>query len=348
MKAIVRDRYGSPDVLQFTDVAMPHAGDGDLLVRVRAASLNAADLDYLYGRPGVARLATGLRGPRNRGLGLDVAGHVMAIGRAVTGFQPGDEVYGDMTAFGYGAFAEYLAAPAKAFAHKPSGMSFDDAATLPQAAVIALQGLGGRRPVRRGDKVLVNGASGNVGPFAVQIAKSLGADVTGVCSTGKMDFVRSLGADRVLDYTRVDFTRTGARYDRILDVVGQHSMTACRRALTRNGAYVMAGGSATRILQAVVFGALLSMTGTRKLGVLWWKPFRKDDVEVLERLVRQGSVTPAIDRRYSLNEVPDALRYLDGKHARGKVVITVAGPPESTAPARVQSGVRVGSEPDQL
>lgn len=333
MKAILRSRYGSPDVLEFADVSMPQVRDGDLLVRVRAASLNAADLDYLYGRPGIARLATGLRGPRNRGLGLDVAGQVVAVGDNVRGFQPGDEVYGDMTAFGYGAFAEHLAAPAKAFAHKPTSMSFDDAATLPQAGVIALQGLRGNRPVRRGDKVLINGASGNVGPFAVQIAKSLGAEVTGVCSTAKMDFVRSLGADRVIDYTRDDFTRTGERYDRILDVVGHHSIVEYRRALTQNGVYIMAGGSATRIFQAVVFGTLLSMTGTRKLGVLWWKPFRKQDVDLLEGLIRSGSVTPAIDRRYSLNEVPDALRYLDGKHARGKVVITVSGPTELKAAA---------------
>lgn len=331
MKVITRDRYGPPDVLRFGDVGMPPVGDADLLVRVRAASLNAADLDYLYGRLGVARLATGIRGPRNRGLGLDVAGQVSAVGGNVTGFQPGDDVYGDMTAFGYGAFAEYLAAPAKAFAHKPAGMSFDDAATLPQAAVIALQGLRGKRPVRRGDNVLVNGASGNVGQFAVQIAKSLGAQVTGVCSTSKMDFVRSLGADRVIDYTRDDFTRNGERYDRILDVVGRHSIIDCRRALRPGGVYVMAGGSATRILQAVIFGSLLSMTGSRKLGVLWWKPFRRQDVAFLEELIGSGRVIPAIDRRYSLAEVPDALRYLDGKHARGKVVITVSGSPDGTA-----------------
>lgn len=334
MKAITRDRYGSPDVLQFRDVGMPQLGDGDLLVRVRTASLNAADLDYLYGRPGVARLATGIRGPRNRGLGLDVAGHVMAVGRNVAGFQAGDEVYGDMTAFGYGAFAEYIAAPAKAFAHKPADMSFDCAATLPQAAVIALQGLRGKRAVRAGDKVLVNGASGNVGPFAVQIAKSLGAEVTGVCSTAKIDFVRSIGAAHVIDYRREDFTRQSERYDRILDVVGRHSMASCRRALKPGGVYVMAGGSASRILEAVVVGTLLSMTGSRSLGVLWWKPFRKEDVAILEELTRSGQVTPAIDRHYALRDVPDALRYLDGKHASGKVVITVGGPPDTTAPAR--------------
>jgi NADPH:quinone reductase-like Zn-dependent oxidoreductase len=323
MKAIVRDRYGSPDVLELRDVDIPRVADGGLLVRIRAASLNAADLDYLYGRPGAARLATGIRGPRNRGLGLDVAGQVVAVGRNVTGFQPGDAVYGDMTAFGYGAFAEYIAAPAKAFGHKPPGMSFDHAATLPQAAVIALQGLRGKRPVQPGDKVLVNGASGNVGPFAVQIAKALGAEVTGVCSTAKMDFVRTIGADRVIDYTQDDFTRGIERYDRILDVVGRHAITDCRRALKPGGTYVMAGGSASRILQAVVFGTLLSMTGSRKLSVLWWKPFRKEDVAFLEELTASGKVTPAIDRRYALKDVPDALRYLDAKHASGKVVITV-------------------------
>ncbi len=224
-------------------------------------------------------------------------------------------------------------------------MSFDDAATLPQAAVIALQGLRGKRPVRRGDKVLINGASGNVGPFAVQIAKSLGAEVTGVCSTSKMDFVRSLGADRIIDYTQDDFTWNGERYDRILDVVGRHSMIDCRRALGPGGVYVMAGGSATRILQAVIFGSLLSMTGSRKLGVLWWKPFRRDDVAYLEELIGSGRVIPAIDRRYSLAEVPDAMRYLDEKHARGKVVITVGGSADGTTLAPAYAPPRSAPSP---
>ncbi len=323
MKAIVRSSYGSPDVLKLREIAKPVVKDDEVLVRVRASSLNAADLDYLYGRPRIARLATGMRRPRNRVLGLDVAGRVEAVGRKVTAFRPGDEVYGDMTAFGYGAFAEYLAAPARAFARKPREMTFEDAATLPQAAVIALQGLRSRRPVRTGDRVLVNGASGNVGPFAVQIAKSLGAHVTGVCSASKMDFVRSLGADHVIDYAREDFTRGSERYDRILDVVGRHSIIDCRRALTPNGVYVMAGGSVSHMLQAVFLGTLMPMIGRRRVGVLWWKPFKKEDVAYLEGLAASGDLIPAIDRRFTLDQVADALRYLDGRHARGKVVITM-------------------------
>jgi NADPH:quinone reductase-like Zn-dependent oxidoreductase len=323
MKAIVRDRYGSPDVVEMRDVPTPAVGEDDVLVRVRAASLNAADLDYLYGRPRIARLATGVRRPRNLVLGLDVAGQVEAVGSKVTAFRRGDDVYGDMTAFGYGAFAEYLAAPARAFARKPPGMTFEDAATLPQAAVLALQGLRGKLPVRAGDRVLINGASGNVGPFAVQIAKALGAHVTGVCSASKMDFVRSLGADHVLDYAREDFTRGRERYDRILDVVGRHPIVDCRRALTPRGVYVMAGGSVAHMLQAVFLGTLMRFIGRRRVGVLWWKPFKKEDVAYLEALTASGKVRPAIDRRFGLNDAADALRYLDGGHARGKVVITM-------------------------
>ena len=225
MKAIVRSVYGSPDVLELADVDMPVVGDDGVLVRVRAASLNAADLDYLYGKPLLTRMGTGLRRPRNRGLGLDVAGQVEAVGRDVTAVKPGDEVFGDMTEHGYGAFAELVAAPERAWAPKPAGMTFEQAATIPQAAILALQGLRGRgRRVQAGQRVLVNGASGNVGPFAVQIAKAFGAEVTGVCSTGKMDLVRELGADHVIDYTREDVASGGRRYDWIVDVAGNHSV----------------------------------------------------------------------------------------------------------------------------
>ncbi len=221
MKAIVRARYGSPDVLALEDVDIPQVGDDDVLVRVRAASLNAGDLDYMYGRPPMARLATGLRTPKNRGLGLDLAGEVEAVGNDVARLKVGDEVFGDMTLFGYGAFAEYVCASHKAFAMKPASMTFEQAATVPQSAILALQGLSRGTPIQPGHTVLINGASGSVGPFAVQIAKALGAEVTGVCSAAKMAFVLGFGADHVMDYAKEDVTRTGQRYDRILDVSAQ-------------------------------------------------------------------------------------------------------------------------------
>jgi NADPH:quinone reductase-like Zn-dependent oxidoreductase len=210
MKAFVRDRYGSPDVLELREFPRPTVKAGEVLVRLRAASLNQADLDYLYGRPMLTRMGTGFHRPRNRGLGLDAAGEVQAVGTGVTAFRPGDEVFGDLTQFGYGAFAEYACAAEQAWAHKPPSMSFEEAATVPQSGILALQNLGGRRRIEPGDEVLVNGASGNVGPFAVQIAKAFGAHVTGVCRTSKMDLVRELGADEVIDYTVEDYTRSSS------------------------------------------------------------------------------------------------------------------------------------------
>ncbi len=213
MKAIVREEYGSPDVLELRDIDMPVVKDDEVLVRVRAASLNQADLDYLYGKPLLTKMGTGLRRPKNRGLGLDAAGVVQAVGKDVTAFRPGDEVFGDLTMFGYGAFAEYACAPEGAWALKPAGMTFEEAATVPQSGILALQHLRGRRRIEPGDRVLINGASGNVGPFAIQIVKAFGAHVTGVCSTSKMDMVRGLGADHVIDYKREDYTHNGQRYD---------------------------------------------------------------------------------------------------------------------------------------
>jgi NADPH:quinone reductase-like Zn-dependent oxidoreductase len=325
MKAIVRSVYGSPDVLELADVDVPVVGDDGVLVRVRAASLNAADLDYLYGKPLLTRMGTGLRTPRNRGLGLDAAGQVEAVGRDVTTMKPGDDVFGDLTEHGYGAFAEYACAPERAWAPKPAGMTFEQAATIPQAAILALQGLRGRgRRVQAGQRVLVNGASGNVGPFAVQIAKAYGAELTGVCSTGKMGLVRELGADHVIDYTREDVSRGGRRYDWIVDVAGNYPILGWRRALKPGGTYVMVGGPTSRILAALVLGPIISLAGSRKMGLmLWWKPFLKEDVAVLVELIDAGKIAPVIDRRYPLDEVADALRYLKGGGARGKIVITM-------------------------
>ena len=324
MRAIIRSRYGSPDVLKLIEVANPVPKNGEVLVRARAASLNADDLDYMYGRPGFVRIGTGLRRPKHRGLGLDVAGQVEAVGQDVTHLHPGDEVFGNMTQHGFGAFAEYVCAPAIAFALKPAGLTFEEAATVPHGAVLALQGLRGKGQVQPGDRVLINGAGGSVGVFAVQIAKHFGAEVTGVDSAGKLDMLRSIGADHVIDYARDDFTRDRERYDRILDVVGRRSTFDCRRALGPKGRYVMVGGSTGRILDVLILGSLVSIGSRKKVGLMWWwKPFDEEDVAYLTGLIAAGKLAPVIDRRYPLSEVPDALRYLESGRAVGKVVITM-------------------------
>jgi NADPH:quinone reductase-like Zn-dependent oxidoreductase len=326
MKAAVRDRYGPPDVVELVEVDRPVPSDNQVLVRVRAASVNRADLDGLRPRPSVARLFTGLRTPRNHRVGLDVAGVVESVGATAARFQPGDEVFGDMFVFGQGAFAEYVCASEKAFASMPTGMTFEEAATLPHSAILAVQGLRRRdgRSIRPGDKVLIDGASGNVGPFAVQIAKSLGAEVTGVCSTDKMAFVRSLGADHVIDYSKVDYTGTDERYDWILDTDSHHSILRCRRALRPTGVYITLGGSTSAIFQALLLGLLISKVDDRWLGLLiWWKPFNPADVATLKEMIAAGRVAPMIDRRYPLSDVVEALRYVDEGRAKGKVVITV-------------------------
>jgi NADPH:quinone reductase-like Zn-dependent oxidoreductase len=334
MKAIARSEYGSPDVLQLKEVAKPTPKDSEVLVRVHASSVNMADVDYLLGRPSIARLGTGLRKPKNSGLGLDVAGVVEAVGEVVTRFQPGDEVFGDMTEYGYGAFAEYACAPEKAFALKPARISFEEAATVPQAAVMALQGLRAnpgspqttgstRRQIQPGHKVLINGAGGNVGPFAVQIAKSFGAEVTGVDSMDKLNMLRSIGADHVIDYTHQDYTKIGQRYDRIFDLVANRSIFECKRALRPKGVYVVVPASTARMFQAMFLGPLISMAGSRKMGMLMWKPFTEADVVFLKELLEAGKITPVIDRSYPLSDVPEALRYQEKGHTQGKIVITV-------------------------
>jgi NADPH:quinone reductase-like Zn-dependent oxidoreductase len=326
MKAAVRDQYGSTDVVRLDDVPKPGPEGDQVLVRVRAASVNRADLDGLGPRPVFARLFMGLRAPRNPRIGIDVAGVIESVGSGVTRFKVGDNVFADLFAFGAGAFAEYVCAAERAFQSIPTGMSFEEACTLPHSAVLAVQGLrlrNGRTP-KAGDKVLIDGASGNVGPFAVQIAKTMGAEVTGVCSTDKMEMVRSLGADHMIDYTKVDYTKTGERYDWIVDTDSHHSIRRVRRALRPNGVYVTLGGTALPILQGMIVGPLISLRSDRWSGLmLWWKPFNAEDVETLKRLIADGKLKPVIDRRYSLDEVVDALRWVDEGHARGKVIITM-------------------------
>lgn len=323
MKAIVRSQYGSPEVLRLEEVSKPAPGDDEVLVRVHATSVGMADVDYLLGRPKMARLGTGLRRPKNKGLGVDVAGEVEAVGNEVTRFGPGDEVFGDMTEHGFGAFAEYVCAPERAFALKPASLSFEQAATMPQAAVMALQGLRGKGGIKPGDKVLINGAGGNVGPFAVQIAKAFGADVTGVDNPHKSEMLRSVGADHVIDYTEVDYTATGERYDWILDIAPFHPILDSRGALSPSGVYRMVPATIAQIFQAMVIGPLISIVSKRKMGMTMWKPFAGADVKTLRELVETGKVTPLIDRSYPLSEVPEALRYQAEGNTRGKIVINV-------------------------
>ena len=326
MKAAVRDSYGPPQVVELRDVDRPVPSADQVLVRVHAASVNRADLDNLYPRWQFLRLFLGLRKPRVRRVGLDAAGVVESVGPSVTRFRPGDAVFGDLFTFGQGAFAEYVCAPEAAFASMPVGMTFEDAATLPHSAILALQGLRLRngRMVRPGQRVLIDGASGNVGPFAIQIAKSLGAEVSATCRTSKMEFVRSLGADRVIDYTKVDYTRTGERYDWIMATDSHHSIFSVRRALRPGGAYVTLGGPASALFTAGLLGPLTSVIGDKSVGLMfWWKPFKAEDVQALKGLIADGKVKPAIDRRFTLDEVVEALRHVDEGRARGKVVITV-------------------------
>jgi NADPH:quinone reductase-like Zn-dependent oxidoreductase len=325
MRAALQQRYGPPEVVTVGEIDRPTPKDDEILVRVEAASVNRADLDALGPRPGFVRPFIGLRAPRDPSMGIDAAGVVESVGTGVTRFTPGDRVFADVFGSGQGAFAEYLSASQDAFQRIPDDMSFEDAATIPHSGVLAVQGLRRRngRTVQPGDKVLIDGASGNVGPFAVQIAKALGAEVTGVCSTAKVDFVRSLGADHVLDYTAVDYTRSGKRYDWILDTDSHHPIRRARRALRPNGVYVTLGGTAWPIIQAMVFGSLLSLGSDRWSGLmLWWKPFKPEDVASVTRLIAEGKVKPVIDRRFPLSEIVDALRWVNDGHAKGKVVIT--------------------------
>ena len=324
MKAAVRDRYGSVDVVEVREVDRPQPTDDQVLVRVRAASVNRADLDALGPKPAFARLFMGVRAPRAPGLGLDVAGEVEAVGPKATRFKVGDRVFADAYLYRSGAFADYVCAREKAFLPIPVGLTFEEAATLPHSAVLAVQGLRlrGGRTIKAGDRILIDGASGNVGPFAVQIAKALGAEVTGVARTEKLDFVRSLGADHVIDYTTTDYTKGGERYDWILDTDSHHSVLAIRRVLNPGGVYVTLGGTARTILAAILLGLVVSRLSGKHMGLLiWWKPFNPPDVATVTDLMAAGSVKPAIDRRYPLAEVADALRWVDDGRARGKVIV---------------------------
>ncbi len=322
MKAIGFHTYGSPDVLKLEEVAKPTPGNGEVRVKIHAVSVNSWDWELLRGTPFVNRLVFGILKPKKINiLGCDIAGTVEAVGKNVSRFQPGDEVFGDLSGCGWGGFAEYVCARENALTPKPAGMTFEQAAAVPQAGLIALQGLRYKGGVQPGQTVLITGAGGGAGTFAVQIAKTLGAEVTGVDSTEKLDTVRLLGADHVVDYTKENFTQNGQQYDRILDIAGYHSIFDCRRSLSPGGRHVFAGGSDAQANQAIFLGPLISMTGAKKMGLLWHKANK--DMTLMVDLLEAGKVVPVIDRRYPLSEVPEALRYFGEGHVRGKIVIIV-------------------------
>jgi NADPH:quinone reductase-like Zn-dependent oxidoreductase len=322
MKAIVCTKYGLPDVLQLKEVQKPIPKDDEALVKVHAVSLNAADLETLRGVFIVRMVAP--RKPMYKILGSDIAGRVDAVGENVKQFQPGDEIWGDLSyPLGLGAFAEYVCVPENALRLKPASMTFEEAAAYPQAAIVALQSLRDKGQIQPGQRVLINGAGGGMGTFAVQIAKYFGAEVTGVDSTRKLDMLRSIGADQVIDYTQDDYTKSGQRYDLILDVAAYRSVFDYRRALNPEGIFMMVGGSLATLLQVVFLGALISRMGSKRVGLNTWEPNKREDLALLAELFEAGKVVPVIDRLYPLNEVPEALRYFEEGHALGKIIITV-------------------------
>lgn len=316
MRAVVYDRYGPPDVLRIEDVPQPAPGAGQVLVEVVATSVNLSDWETLLGTPLYSRIG-GLRSPARRILGSDIAGRVAAVGPAVTRFQPGDEVYGDNLGL-KGGFAEYAVAPESALAHKPPALTFAEASAIPQAGVIALQGTGG---VTAGQRVLINGAGGGSGAFAIQLAKRLGAEVTGVDNAGKLGFMRSVGADRVIDYRTEDFTRSGP-YDLILDLVAHRSVFACRRALAPGGRYRCVGGSVRSLLRVLTVGSVIGPLTRRRIGVLAVKEGPKHFAPVAD-LCMSGDLGIHVDRTFTLDEVPQALAWVGEGHALGKVVVDV-------------------------
>jgi NADPH:quinone reductase-like Zn-dependent oxidoreductase len=326
LKAIVRDTYGSPDVLELTDIDKPEPGDDEVLLRVHAASVNPAGWHILRGAPYIARIEFGLRKPKDRVLGCDVAGHIEAVGKNVTMLQPGEEVFGSPFMHGLGAFAEWVCISEDLLAPKPAALSFEQVAAVPLAALTALQGLRDQGRIEPGHKVLIIGASGGVGTFAVQIAKAFGANVTGVCSTRNVEMVRALGADHVIDYTQEDFTQSGQKYDLIFQLAGTLSPSECRSALTSNGNLVLSSGESEGRwigpVDRVIKGFVLSPFVSQKMASFTVKPNR-EDLQLLKQFIEDGTLTPVIDRTYPLAQVPEAMRYLEEGHARGKVVITL-------------------------
>ena len=320
MKAVVYTRYGGPDVLRLADADIPVPGDGQVLVKVHAVSLNASDWEMLRGKPLYARLGGPVR-PRHHILGSDIAGRVAAAGRGAARFRPGDDVFADVLS-SMGGFAEYVCVPQAALAPVPAGLTYEQAAALPQAGAIALQGIRDTGRVRPGQKVLINGGGGGSGMYAVQLARLAGAEVTGVDNAEKLEFMRSLGADHVIDYAREDFTRNGRGYDLILDLASYRPASAYRRALLPGGRYLYVGGSVATLLQVLTIGPVIGRAGRKSIRLLAVRP-GVQHLDPLVELIRAGKITTVIDRRFALSEVPEALRYLGEGHAKGKVVVTI-------------------------
>jgi NADPH:quinone reductase-like Zn-dependent oxidoreductase len=320
MKAVVYRQYGPPELLKLEEVAKPVPKDDELLIKIQVASVNRSDWESLTGKPLYARLG-GLWRPAHHILGSDIAGRVEKAGRRNNRFQAGDEVFGDILA-SQGGFAEYVCARGNVMALKPAGLTFEQASTIPQAGVIALQGMRDKGRVQPGQKVLINGAGGGAGMFAVQLAKMYGAEVTGVDNTVKLDYMRSLGADHVIDYTKEDFTRNGQQYDLILDLAAYRPVSAYQRALSPNGSYFMVGGSMVTLFQALLLGPWIHRSTGKKIHLMMVQP-KREDLVYITKLCEAGKIAPAIDRRYSLNETAQALRYLGEGRARGKIVITM-------------------------
>ncbi len=323
MKAIVQTEYGSPDMLSLQEVDRPLVTANGVLVRIRATSINAGDWHLMRGDPFLSRLLFGgILKPKIQILGMDIAGSVEEVGKDVTQFQVGDEVFGDLAECGFGAFAEYVCVTEAALVLKPTNISFEQAATVPGAALAALQGLRDCGQIKSGQKVLINGASGGVGSFAVQIAKALGAEVTAVCSTNKMAMMNALGADQIIDYTQTDVTKDGQQYDLIIDAAAYRSVFDYQPILKHEGTYVLIGGSISRLFQVLLFGSVISRIMGRKLKCLTAKPNRSDLV-ILKDMIEAEKIIPFIDRTYSLSEVPEAIRQLEQRQIRGKVSISV-------------------------
>lgn len=325
MKAIVYRKYGSPDVLSLEDVDKPVPKDDEVLIKVHATSLNSYDVDLLKGWPFMSRPFQGLRKPKNNILGTDVAGTIESVGNDVTNLQPGDQVFGEVStrfiSLGFGGFAEYVCAREKNMTPKPPGMTFEEASAIPQVAALALGALNQNGGIKPGQKILMNGAGGGVGTFVVQLAKHFGAEVTGVDSAEKLDMLRSIGTDHVIDYSKEDFSENGERYDLIVDVANHRSVFRYKRSLNPGGAYGAIGGSQVRFFQAVFVGLLISLFGSKKVGASGGNP--NDGMGLICELFEAGKIKPIIDRTYPLAEVPEAFRYFMAGHVKGKIVITM-------------------------
>ncbi|SFC63763.1 NADPH:quinone reductase [Bacillus sp. OV322] len=322
MKAIVCNKYGSPDVLELAEIKKPLPAENQVLVKVHSSSLNFGNLVLLKGKPFLARFAFGLTRPKYSIPGGDIAGKVEAVGKNVNLFQVGDEVFGDLSSCGWGGFAEYAAVPEDALALKPANITFEEAAAAPMAGVTALQALRDKGKIKSGQKVLIYGASGGVGTFAVQIAKSFGTEVTGVCSTRNLEILHSLGADHIIDYKNEDFSKNEEYYDLILGVNGSNSISAYKRALKANGTFVHAGGSGSQLFRALVIGHFISMTGSKKISTVLQRASQKD-LNYVKELLESGKIKPKIDKLFKLSEITEAFRYFQEGHAQGKVVINV-------------------------